>query len=121
MDILEGLNMEEFSKSIKAFLYERSSSPLFGAFIVAWLGWNYRAIATLFSEESLIDKFLIIDRLYKSEPILGFLYWGQVKHGLLIPAAITAAYIFVYPILAKPVYKYSLKKQQELRKIKQEE
>jgi hypothetical protein len=113
--------MEEFSKSIKAFLYERSSSPLFGAFVVAWLGWNYRAIATLFSEETLADKFLIIDRFYKSEPIFGFHIWGQFIHGLLIPAAIASAYIFIYPILAKPVYKYSLKKQQELRKIKQEE
>lgn len=51
--------MGEIIKSMKAFLYGRSSSPLFGAFIVSWAVWNYRVIITLLSNEKLADKFTV--------------------------------------------------------------
>lgn len=34
---------------------------------------------------------------------------------------LTLSYIYIYPLLAKPVYEHSLKKQKALREIKQQE
>ncbi len=117
--------MDDIFKSIKAFLYDRSSSPLFGAFVVAWSVWNYRLFTILLSEETLNDKFTAIDDLFS--PLIITLFdsqvtiWGELIHGAIIPAIATVTYIYIYPLLAKPVYEHSLKKQQELRRIKQEE
>jgi len=44
--------MDDIFKSIKAFLYDRVASPLFGAFVTAWSIWNYRVISILLSDEN---------------------------------------------------------------------
>ena len=36
--------LEEISKSIRADLYERASSPLLGAFLTSWLIWNWKTM-----------------------------------------------------------------------------
>lgn len=117
--------MDDILKSMKAFLYDRSTSPLFGAFLLAWSAWNYRIIGILLSNEGFDKKFAGIDRLYKTIDISILQYQihipGQIVHGFLIPSIATFAYIYLYPTIAKPVYQHSLKKQKELRSIKQEE
>ncbi|KID56543.1 hypothetical protein JF50_11400 [Pseudoalteromonas luteoviolacea] len=117
--------MDEIFKSIKAFLYERSASPLFGAFVISWCAWNYKFIVTLLSSEKLDDKFSKIDTLFDDVAInLYFVvvpFSGEILHGFIAPAIATAFYIYVYPSLAKPVFEHSLKKQKELREIKQAE
>lgn len=117
--------MEDIFKSIKAFLYDRSSSPLFGAFVISWSAWNYRVISILLSDEVTETKFTNIDELFKAVDITLFQYHfslcGQILNGFLYPAIAALAYIYVYPLLAKPVYEHSLKKQKELREIKQNE
>jgi len=119
--------MDEIFKSIKAYLYDRAASPLVGAFIVGWSMWNYRIFLIVFAgkEQSVEAIFNSIDFLFQSFsvsvwvisiPINGIFY-----NGLLIPSLLTASYIYLYPMLAKPVYEHSLKKQKELREIKQQE
>jgi hypothetical protein len=119
--------MQDIFTSIKSYLYDRATSPLVGAFVVAWSVWNYRFFMIIFSGDTgnTVTKFEEIDRLF--EAINFSLYkWsfsisGEIIHGLLIPSAITVIYLFFYPLLAKPVYEHSLKKQKELRAIKQEQ
>lgn len=108
-------------KSIKAFLYDRTSSPLFGAFIISWSIINYRVILTIFSGESLANKFEVINTLFQPIDTGFFLVSGALVHGFIYPVIATLSYIYLYPRLAKPVYKHSLKKQIELREVKQEE
>lgn len=119
--------MDDIFKSIKAYLYDRSTSPLIGAFTVAWSIWNYRIFIAVFSgnEKTTEEIFSQIDKLFASfdftlsslsVPINGALY-----HGLIMPSLITLSYIYIYPLLAKPVYEHSLRKQIELRGIKQKE
>jgi hypothetical protein len=117
--------MDEIVKSIKAFLYDRTVSPLFGAYACAWSIWNYRVILAIFDGDATLDaKKNFIDDYFG----LVFYYvgnhtyylWGQIVHGILGPVLLTLFYLYVYPKLAKPVYKYSLKKQKELTDIKQE-
>lgn len=119
--------MQDILTSIKSYLYDRAASPLVGAFVVAWSVWNYRFFIIIFSgdTENPVTKFEEIDKLF--ETINFSLYkWifpisGEIIHGLLIPSTITVIYLFFYPLLAKPVYEHSLKKQKELRAIKQEQ
>ena len=117
--------MDDVFKSIKAFLYDRSSSPLFGAFLVAWSVWNYRVISILLSNETLAVKFTNIDEIFKPIEITLFQYnfsiYGEIINGFIYPVLATLVYIYIYPILAKPVYEHSLQKQKELRDIKQKE
>lgn len=117
--------MDDIIKSTKAFLYDRTVSPLFGAYMTAWSFWNYRVfVALLDGDTSLSEKMEFIDAhfgvvIYQ---INGHFYnvWGQVVHGFLGPTLLTLFYLFVYPWLAKPVYKHSLATQKELKDLKQE-
>lgn len=115
--------MDDIIKSIKAFLYDRATSPLIGAFIIAWSTWNYKMILILLSNEVVHSKFLLISVLYKVTEIevLGLMIPipYAILHGLLIPSLLTAFYIYIYPLLAEPVYRYSLRKQLQLKSIKQ--
>lgn len=117
--------MREILGSIKAYLYDRSSSPLFGAFVISWSLWNYKVIATLLASDALPTKFAEIDRILGSIDfaIGSSNYWVSAKlfDGFIMPALATVFYIYAYPYLAKPVYEYSLRRQKELREIKQEQ
>ena len=117
--------MDEIVKSIKAFLYDRTVSPLFGAFIAAWSVCNYRVfVALLDGDASLSDKIKFLDEYFGTVTYqfydLSFQVWGQVVHGIFWPSLLAIFYIYGYPFFAKPVYAYSLTKQKELRDIKQE-
>jgi transcription elongation GreA/GreB family factor len=115
--------MKDAMQSIKAYLYDRSASPLLGAYVLAWSVWNYRVIVILLSSQlSPGQKFLMIEERFSNclVPLLGW-DWSAAAgllHGLVVPAVITVAYIYAYPLLAKPVYQHSLDKKTELREIK---
>lgn len=116
--------MDEAFKSIKAFLYDRAVSPLFSAYIAAWSAWNYRVIAALLDgDASFSEKMAFIDNYFgvviyqiNGQP---HYVWGQVVHGIFGPILLTLVYLYIYPLVAKPVYEHSLSKQKELKDIKQ--
>lgn len=116
--------MEDILQSIKAFLYDRASSPLFGAFIVSWMMWNYRFIIILLSEEKYSNKFSGVDDYINSSVFV--IPWTEitlnfyVSWGGTIPLVTALLYIYVYPFAAEPVYRYSLKKQKNINKLKKE-
>lgn len=119
--------MQDILTSIKSYLYDRATSPLIGAFVVTWSVWNYRFFVILFSNDTddPTVKFNAIDKLFEAT-VFSLSKWnfsisGEILDGILIPSAITMIYLFLYPLLAKPVYEHSLKKQKELRSIKQEQ
>nr|WP_298117987.1 DUF1413 domain-containing protein [uncultured Pseudomonas sp.] len=117
--------MQDIFTSIKAYLYDRATSPLIGAFIVGWSVWNYRFFVVMFSAglSDPKDKFEAIDLLFDQYTFsigdASFLISGKIIDGALIPTVIALIYLYAYPLLARPVYEHSLKKQKELRAIKQ--
>jgi len=115
--------MEDLLRSIKAFLYERAVSPLAGAFIIAWLVSNYRVIVILLSDVHFRYKFAAIDEYFSIANIskIEFLdqNFGYVYLGLARPVILAGFYIFLYPLLAIPVYNFTLFVKQKLRRIKQ--
>ncbi|MFK5912933.1 MAG: hypothetical protein QM484_01045 [Woeseiaceae bacterium] len=105
--------MEDLIKSIKAHLYDRATSPLFGTFAVSWVIWNYKFIIIIFSSMEAHEKF---------DYIATFLYPSInscLSTGLAYPALTTLTFIFLYPYPAKFVYSFTRKKQKELKEIKQ--
>jgi len=120
--------MQDILKSIKAFLYDRAVSPLFGAFAVAWLAWNYRAVIILLDgHATLTDKLSLLDIYFSDDhtfQVFGYSFHvlggGHLIHGFLMPAVFTWAYLYIYPKIAIPVYGHSLAKQKELKTVKQE-
>lgn len=49
--------LDDVIKTVKAQLYDRVTSPLSGAFIIAWCGWNWKFIVLLISDMPVIQKF----------------------------------------------------------------
>lgn len=119
--------MQDLFTSLKAYLYDRAASPLIGAFVLAWAVWNYRFFVVLLSPgiPDPKSKFQAIDELFAMSTFevksSSFTVSGELLNGVLIPTLLTLIYLFIYPFLAKPVYEHSLKKQKELRAIKQEQ
>lgn len=97
---------------IRSLLKERLVSPLLPAFTCSWLLWNYRVLLTIFSDEKLETKFSVIDGMFKYP-------WGHFVDGILIPLSTALAYIFIYPLVSIPVYRFALNSQRKLRETRQ--
>lgn len=98
-----------------------------GGFITSWSIWNYQFFIVLLAGGDFTpeQKFEAIEALYPTVivPLCSFnlAIYGELVHGLIIPAFITATYLYGYPLVAAPVYEHSLRRQQRLRAIKQKE
>ena len=105
--------LDDLTKTVKAQLYERASSPLLGAFAISWVAWNYRFVLVLFSSMPVAEKLTYIDtNIFNS-------YQAIFLHGTLYPLLTTLSLIFIYPIPAKFVYEYWRRRQRDLKEIQQ--
>lgn len=106
--------IDDISNSIKAELYGRTASPLFGAFFLSWSVWNWKFWLVVFSGLEIVEKITFIDgQLYSG-------FWQPVFFLFLGPLSTALLYIYAYPIPARFVYRHSGQQQKELRKIKVE-
>lgn len=105
--------LDDLSKSIKAQLYERVSSPLLASFCLSWVAWNYRFVMVLVSSMPFAEKISYIDtHIFPT-------YQQVLLQGSLYPLLTALFLIFAYPIPAKYVYEYWRKRQRELKEIQQ--
>lgn len=105
--------MNDLITSIKADLYERAASPLFGMFSISWALWNYKLIMVIFSSMEIKAKLEFISQDLYPELVASILQAG------IYPAITTAVFIFIYPYPAKYVYEHTRNRQKELKEIKQ--
>lgn len=105
---------DEIVKSVRSYMYEKSSSPLAGSFVVSWLAWNYKFILLVFSSETVLEKYRIIDDVLY---VTNYQVFGVASSFPLITAL---AYIFLYPFPALKVFEFSKKRQGLLNKAKQD-
>ncbi len=102
---------DDVGKTIKAILYDRITSPLFGTFVLSWCGWNWRLILLFLTDSSteVVKKFQYVDSdIYPSISVI-------VIHGILLPLTTTAFFIYIYPWFARKVYGYWREQQNQLK------
>lgn len=103
---------EEIIKSVRASLYERTTSPLFGAYAVAWCIWNYKFLLAVFSELPIREKLdLLHAAFFPSAESYAYVF-GAPLLGALI-------FIFLYPYPARYVYEFWRKQQKLLKEVRQ--
>lgn len=106
--------IEDIIKSVKASLYERSTSPLFGALAISWILWNYRVWLVVFSGMPALDKIGYLQEAMYTDP------WEKAIFLAIGPVITAALFLFVYPYPAKWVFRFWRRKQKELRDIRTE-
>lgn len=110
--------MKDIVNSFKAHLYERTSSPLLGAFIFYWLICNYKMVIILLDDKlNSKNKFLEIDILYKEDIVSIPNLINIPLNGLLIPIAITLIYILIFPFISNLLHKAWIWHQNKLKEI----
>lgn len=103
--------LEDLQKSIKATLYDRVTSPLFGSFLLSWFIWNYKFVLVVLSPLSVTDQFIEIDKLYADD-------YAWLCQGLIFPLASAVFFILVYPYPALWIYSYWHQRQKKLTEVK---
>lgn len=100
--------LEEASQSLKAYLYDRTQSPLFGAFIASWILWNHRLLLVLFSDKIFEEKFEYIDKqLYPQFTLFSFPLSSMFDPKFHVYPLVTAILtLLLYPHPAKWIFKY---------------
>lgn len=87
----------EIRRSVNATLYERTTSPLYGALIISWCIWNWRIIyLTLFVDKELIYPFHKIDYILCN-------YW-EVKYLVWYPLGSAVVLLTIVPLFAIGAY-----------------
>lgn len=110
--------------SIKAYLYDRTSSPLLGAFATSLALWNFKILMLFFSKTPYAVKVWEIDFFY-SQPFFPSIdglswvtnYWMCLY---LMPLATSLFYIYVFPWFSHRVFEFSYNKQIALNNKKKE-
>lgn len=101
-------------KSIRANLYERTTSPLFGAFTISWLVWNFPFFLVVFSGMGAPEKIAFIqDELYGD-------LWPSVGFLILGPLITSLTFLFLYPFPAAWVYRFWRNRKKKLLEIRRE-
>ena len=98
--------ISEIRKSINSVLYERTTSPLFGSFLISWSIWNWKIIyLTLFiSEERLVKNNSAVTKIEYIEAN----YLNNYEL-IFYPLISTVVFVCIVPFLSNGAYWLSLK------------
>ncbi|TCK60984.1 hypothetical protein [Seleniivibrio woodruffii] len=106
--------LEDTIKSIKAYLYDRTTSPLFGAFITSWVLWNHRFVMAIVFGDGLQEKYDMMDKAICAS------FLGLLSQWFVLPLLTAILYIFIYPWPARKIYAYTKTQQMKINKLKNE-
>lgn len=104
--------LDDLTKEIKAQLYERVKSPLFGAFALSWVAWNYRALLAVLSKMTFQETLVYLETVYPSA-------WHWAGYCFAGPLLTAVAFLLAYPHPARWIYSYWATQQKELKKVQQ--
>ena len=105
--------IEDIIKSIRATLYERTSSPLFGSLATSWAIWNWRLFVVVFSNMSVQETFDYIDTVLYPDPLWR---WLPLVGG---PVLTALAFLYLFPFPAQWVFSFWGQRQRALKLIRQ--
>lgn len=115
------LSTKDILTSVKAYLYDKATSPLVGALLTSAVFWNFKMLMLIFSKEKHADKVTQMDKFY-SQPYFSSenLTWltNDYMLILILPVCTAAFYLFVFPSISHKVFAFTYKKQIELNNMK---
>lgn len=93
--------LDEFRKSINSILYERVTSPFWGAYALSWILWNWEIVyVTIFISEDKLN--------YNKLEYLKRHYDIDIFNSIIIPFIISLVIISIIPLVANGAYWLSL-------------
>jgi len=106
---------KEFSKSMKAKMYDFTYTPFMSSMVIAWIILNHKYILIYMSSiESFEKKLKLLDEY-------NFSLWGiPYMYNIILPITFGLFYTFVYPWISKKFYKFTLNRNKELKTIKKD-
>lgn len=104
--------MDHFFELIRDFIKERISNPITTTFAISWALWNYKFIIIILSNNTVSTTFELVRQHSFTD------LQDVILRGLILPTISTALYIFAYPIPTKFAYEFSLKRNLELTRLK---
>lgn len=104
--------MDDILASIRGHINERLNSPLFGAYALAWLFFNFKVPLMLFSGLDVHQKMYQIDMYLHAD-------FDRVLYVYGWPLVIAAFYIFILPIPSTLVTAWTLLHQNVLARVQQ--
>lgn len=91
---------DELKKSLSSIIYERTTSPLYGTFIISWILWNWRIIyLTVFISEKTLKE-------NKIDYIIN--HYSNIHFLITFPLISTAILLTVIPFIANGAYWLSI-------------
>src|SRR4030067_2591020 len=88
---------EEFRKSLKASLYERTASPIIGAFVSAWLLFNWKlCLIIAIADDTIYERLAYIEK----SPYI------DIWPNLYYPIIAAVVFICFYPLVSLLPYKW---------------
>lgn len=94
--------IKEITNSIKAALYQRVSSPLYGTYICSWAIYNWELVLPLIFGTKKFDDRLADFKMGLSPEATGFDY-----NTVLLPLLITAILLTLQPLLQRFIFIYT--------------
>lgn len=89
------MSLSEFRKSINSVLYERTTSPLYGTFILSWLVCNWKIVFATFTENFFTlgkSRISYIEEIADWQHVFWFPFLSSIVLILIVPFAANGAY-----------------------------
>lgn len=111
--------IDDIKDSIKAKLYDFQYTPFMSSVLISWVVINHKYLLVFFADYDDLEKKL---DLLKEWDFALHTPWFTVPYvmNVLLPILFGLFYVFVYPKINKKFYEYTLERNKELKKIKQD-
>ena len=106
--------VKEFSKSMKAKMYDFTYTPFMSSMVIAWIILNHKYILIYMSSAKLDEK---LNHLKAYD----FSLWDiPYTNNIILAIVFGLFYTYAYPIISKKFYQYTLNRTKELKTIKKD-
>jgi len=106
--------VKEFSKSMKAKMYDFTYTPFMSSMVIAWIILNHKYILIYMASYDLDKKLDLLENY-------DFYIWGiPYMSNAILPIIFGLFYTFIYPKISKYFYQYTLNRTKELKTIKKD-
>ncbi|MDX9756358.1 MAG: hypothetical protein RBT52_02455 [Sulfurimonas sp.] len=107
----------DITNSIKAKLYDFTYTPFMSSVVISWVVLNHKYLLIYFGEAPLPKKIIMLNDYSFSSSLTN----AAIPYAMNIwfPIIIGLLYVFVYPLVSKIFYEYTLNRTKALKIIKQ--